>query len=249
MSLSTNTLSFQELPRLPQSLPVGISHALDGLPLNKKMILFTRHSIRELADNNGFAGYQLPLTDEGRELATRWGDWLTRHSGYQITHSMTSPIGRCVETVELINTGACVTADITQQSLLVEPGSYVVDANKVSKQFMTLGAMAFLNAFLKQELEGTKTPHQGVTDILRLLYDSQPQVSGELAIACSHDTILVVFMAVLMQQPHITQEDWPEMMEGAFLWFEGDTFEDAQVTVHWRQHRIQHDLSALLEKC
>ena len=39
---------------------------------------FTRHSLRELVDGQGLAGYDLQLTPQGRELAQEWGSYLIK---------------------------------------------------------------------------------------------------------------------------------------------------------------------------
>lgn len=238
-----------DLTSLPHDLPDAMKSSVSLLPTDKPMVLFARHSIRELEGESVFSGYQLPLTEQGRQLAVNWGAWL-QDNGLQLTKSVSSPIQRCVDTVELMQQGAGISSNITTDQLLVEPGSYITDVSKVGKKFFEMGAIGFLNAFLRQELEGTKTPVQGVMDILRLLYDSQPTQAGELSIVCSHDTILVVFMAVLLEQPEITQADWPAMMEGVFLWFdESDkAFESSNLNLVWQGQLIQHDVNELLAR-
>ncbi len=55
-------------------LPPSMFRALDLLPdPNIPVTLFTRHSLRELVNGQGLAGYDLQLTDQGRELAKAWG--------------------------------------------------------------------------------------------------------------------------------------------------------------------------------
>ena len=59
----------------PSHLPDSMISSVRLLPENERLILFTRHSLRERSDGNGFASYQLPLTPKGRVLAKSWGRW------------------------------------------------------------------------------------------------------------------------------------------------------------------------------
>jgi len=45
----------------PSHLPDSMMSSVGLLPVDKRLILFTRHSLRERSDGNGFASYQLPL--------------------------------------------------------------------------------------------------------------------------------------------------------------------------------------------
>ena len=89
----------------PSHLPPSMISSVNLLPTNKRLILFTRHSLRERSDGNGFASYQLPLTPKGRVLAKSWGRWLATHLPYCMdVESISSPIGRCLDTAELQRT-------------------------------------------------------------------------------------------------------------------------------------------------
>ena len=108
----------------PSHLPDSMMSSVGLLPTDKRLILFTRHSLRERSDGNGFASYQLPLTQKGRVLAKSWGRWLAGHLPYSLdVDSISSPIGRCIDTAQLMQAGAGLQRDISHQSLLVEPGS------------------------------------------------------------------------------------------------------------------------------
>src|SRR5574343_221511 len=119
-----------------QLLPQGMYQAIELLPDRiTPVTLFTRHSVREMVAGQGLAGYDLQLTDEGRELAQAWGRYLIENTGRVIEQCMSSPIQRCVDTAALMIQGA---DQITQnanthhienveQGLLVEPGSFVLD--------------------------------------------------------------------------------------------------------------------------
>ncbi len=224
------------------------------LPAAQPIVLLTRHSIRLPADGQGFASYALPLTDLGRQLAFAWGEYLRTTTGRDIYACLTSPIERCVDTALRMLEGAkgvlvgsepvnpaekvlslpALGLSVIKTKLLVEPGSFVLDAARLSAVFRQYGALKFINSFLTEQFDGMKQPARGVLDILRLLHQHLPAAENSLLLAVSHDTILAAFLAVLHDSTEISCDDWPEMMEGVFLWFEGDEFESARLHWVWR---------------
>jgi len=233
--------SLEPLAHLPASMHVGLSLLPDAHPV----ILLTRHSIRLPADGQGFASYALPLTDLGRELAFAWGRYLRAATQRSFYACLTSPIERCVDTALRMLEGAATPVselgaesaralDVVKTKLLVEPGSFVQDAAKLSAVFRQYGALKFINSFLSQQFEGVKQPARGVLDILGLLHEHLPTAENSLLLAVSHDTILAAFLAVMHDSTEISCDDWPEMMEGVFLWFEGEQFETSRVHWVWR---------------
>jgi hypothetical protein len=79
-----------------------------------------------------------------------------------------------------------------------------------------------------------KHPISGVVDVLELIYNAHPQDHFGLTLAVSHDTILAAIIAVISGHKSISQEDWPKMMEGVFVWFEGDQFLESKLKWVWR---------------
>ena len=230
----------------PSHLPDSMMFSVGLLPTDKRLILFTRHSLRERSDGNGFASYQLPLTPKGRVLAKSWGRWLSGHLPYSLdVDSISSPIGRCIDTAQLMQEGAGLRRDIAHQSLLVEPGSLVTEPDIATPIFKEIGVLNFINRFLQGNLEGTKNAYQGGLDILSLFYQNQPQ-HGHLMLAVSHDTLLSAFLAVMFDVVEIDWNDWPKMMEGVFLWFDDKPFEQAKVHFIWRGQQYERPLVHLI---
>ncbi|MDO5768315.1 MAG: histidine phosphatase family protein [Psychrobacter sp.] len=244
--LSTYKLIHAPTAPAPSHLPPSMMRSVDLLPEDKRLLLFTRHSLRERSDGNGFASYQLPLTPKGRVLAKSWGRWLATHLPYSMdVDSLSSPIRRCLDTAELMQEGAGLRRDIIHQSLLVEPGSLVTKPELASQVFKSIGALNFINEFLLGNIAGTKNACQGGLDILSLFYHNQPNI-GELKLAVSHDTLLAAFLAVMFDLPKIEWNDWPKMMEGMFLWFDGATFDQAQAYFVWRGELYIRPVASLL---
>ncbi|CAM3931013.1 histidine phosphatase family protein [Psychrobacter arenosus] len=230
----------------PSHLPPSMMSSVNLLPAQKRLMLFTRHSLRERSDGNGFASAQLPLTPKGRVLAKSWGRWLAAHLPYSMdVDSISSPIGRCLDTAALMQEGAGLRREILQQPLLVEPGSLVTQPEVASPVFKQIGALNFLNKFLVGDLQGTKNTYQGGLDILSLFYHQQPEL-GQLKLAVSHDTLLSAFLAVMFDAPKIDWNDWPKMMEGVFLWFDDKPFDQASAYFLWRGQVYERPVAALL---
>ena len=231
----------------PSHLPDSMIASVRLLPEGKRLILFTRHSLRERSDGNGFASYQLPLTPKGRILARSWGRWLAGHLPYSLdVDSISSPIGRCIDTAQLMQEGAGLRRDIAHQSLLVEPGSLVTEPDIANPIFKEIGVLNFINRFLQGNLEGTKNTYQGGLDLLSLFYQHQPE-PGHLMLAVSHDTLLSAFLAVMFDVVEIDWNDWPKMMEGVFLWFDEKPFEQANAHFVWRGEVYIRPISVLLD--
>lgn len=231
-------------------LPQSMLKAIDLLPdVQTPVTLFTRHSLREVVDGQGLAGYDLQLTEQGRDLAQAWGSYLIDQTDRVIQHCISSPIQRCVDTAALMIQGADTVAkpqnthkiEIVEQGLLVEPGSFVLDIHQAAPFFKEQGALGFINSFVNNALPGMKHPITGVVDVLELIYNTHPQHHRGLSLAVSHDTILAAIIAVISGRNTIDQHDWPAMMEGLFVWFEGDEFIDSELKWIWRGEK--HALS------
>jgi len=200
----------------PELLP-----SLDRIPADRPVVLFTRHSTRE-QPTNGFAGYDVPLTPSGRELANAWGGRL----GRPLHVALSSPVGRCVDTAREMLAGAGhAHLDVAMVSQLVEPGCYVHDIRAIGKTFISLGPVGFANLHFSEELPGIRTAREGTARLVDFMRE-QLGPPGSLSLLVTHDTILAACMYTLLGVSRIDQAHWPWMMEGAFLWFGDDE-------VHW----------------
>lgn len=238
-------------------LPVSMLKAIDLLPdAQTPVTLFTRHSIREIVVGQGLAGYNLQLTEQGRDLAEAWGGYLVGNTDRVIQHCISSPIQRCVDTAALMIRGADgITLEpnthhieIIEQGLLVEPGSFVLDIKQAGPYFQKQGALGFINSFVNNALPGMKHPIHGVVDVLELIYNTHPTNQYGLSLAVSHDTILAAIIAVISGRNEVTQADWPDMMEGLFVWFEGDEFLESKLKWIWRGQIHTLDISQFRQK-
>jgi len=224
-------------------LPPSMHKALELLPeASVPVTLFTRHSLREIVAGQGLAGYDLQLTEQGRDLAHEWGAYLIKNTDRLIQHCISSPIQRCIDTAALMIEGAdqvtpalnTHSIEIVEQGLLVEPGSFVLDIQQAAPYFKQQGALGFINSFVNNTLPGMKNPIMGVMDVLELIYSTHQQNCRGLSLAVSHDTIIAAIVAIISGHTQISQADWPQMMEGLFVWFEGEDFDHSKLKWIWR---------------
>lgn len=218
-----------------EDLHPSLLPALDLLPADRPVALFTRHSIREPA-KQGFAGYDIPLTPEGVRLAEAWGARL----GRPLHGAWSSPVGRCVDTAKAMLAGAeRHDLDITKHMQLVEPGCFVKDIRTVGPLFLQMGPVEFANHHFSVPVRGVRSPAVGT---LRLLDFVRGELGepGTLTLFVTHDTILAACIYTLLEIDRIDQDDWPWMMEGAFLWFE-----EQEVHGIWRGKRFVRALAEL----
>ena len=216
---SLHPLQLEGTHRLPPELPVA---------------LLTRHSVREQADST-MAGYHVPLTAEGVQLAEAWGRQLPR----PVSGCWSSPVGRCRDTASALLRGADQLMPVELSPLLVEPGCFVHDAQAVLPRFFELGPVAFANLHLSEPLEGIYAPQAGVLRILEHIQASLGE-AGTMSIHVTHDTILAAFIYGLMGCSSLSGEDWTWMMEGAWVWLK-----DHEVFWIWRGrygHRLLSEL-------
>ena len=193
---------------------------LERLPEDKHVFLLTRHSIREAAKGD-IVSYKLPLTEDGVALARCWGKELNRplHRVYS------SPVGRCIDTANHMLSGAEHEASIEMDMMLTEPGCYVQDLSKAGPVYLSEGPRGFINKHINEAIEGTISAAQGTQRLLQLMYENVG-LPGQMSLFVTHDTVLATFIYYLFGEESVTEEHWPWMMEGAFLWFdEGE--------VHW----------------
>jgi len=193
---------------------------LEKLPDDKHVFLLTRHSIREPSEGV-LVSYKLPLTEEGVALARCWGKELKR----PLHRIVSSPVARCIETASYMLDGAQHGANIETDMILTEPGCFVQDISKAGPVFLSEGPLGFLNKHISEAIEGTISAAEGTARLLRLMRENIGS-PGQLSLFVTHDTVLATFIYHLFGEDSVTEEHWPWMMEGAFLWFEDDE-------VHW----------------
>lgn len=194
--------------------------ALSLLPTSAGVVLLTRHSIREQADN-AMPGFDIPLTPEGFALAVKWGARLSR----PIHHVYSSHSPRCVHTGEAMLQGGGSSQAVEIHEKLCEPGCYVADMRVAGPTFVALGPVDFVSGTLRDEVDGMFAMREGTGRFLQMLKATQP-TDPAITVCVTHDTILSTFVYDLENRRQLDDDDWPWMLEGVFLWFD-------EQDVHW----------------
>jgi hypothetical protein len=164
-----------------------------------------RHSIRfpiNMPEETLIAG----LTPEGVRLAEEFGVWLTLSR--RIYRVMVSPVGRCVDTGRSIIQGANW------------PNPVVVD-RKLGFPFVENGWQK-----MNQQKPLDEVPHEAFDVLTYLLEDTNHDAGLNLYI--THDGN-IAFMAIALLGEPITEENWPDYLEGMAFWREEEA-----VHIAWR---------------
>jgi len=187
-------------------IPDYIVSPLTIAPEKKHVSLLVRHSIR-FPINVPEETLIARLTPEGVQLAKEFGAWLVqRRHLYRV---MASPVGRCVDTGRAVIQGAGW------------PNPVVVD-QKLGFPFVENGWQKVTNKnFLAEEIP------QEAFKVLNFLLEDTGHDSG-LNIHITHDGN-IAFMAMALLGEPITEENWPDYLEGMAFWREEEA-----VRIAWR---------------
>lgn len=190
---------------------------LEGMSLvpdDRPAVLLIRHSLREELSNKT-PGFDVPLTEAGVELAEQFGKALK----FDVAKVLSSYAPRCIDTGNAILKGAGSNQPVQVAKRLSEPGCYVSDMKAAGRSFVRLGPLEFVNASSKPGgLTGVlpvKKSTEAILDWLR-----RESATPGLSIFITHDTILATFVYCLLGKHPLIWEDWPQMLEGVFIWFE-----------------------------
>jgi hypothetical protein len=182
-----------------------IRSPLDLAPAKQHVSLLIRHSIRfpiNVPEETLLAG----LTSEGVQLAQEYGAWLARRR--HIFRVMSSPVGRCVDTGKAVIQGANC------------PNPVMVD-QKLGFPFVEYGWQRLTG---KNFLGGVPPVAYEVLDFL--LEDCVYEAGLNLHI--THDGN-IAFMAMALLGEPVTEDSWPNFLEGMAFWREAES-----VRIAWR---------------
>lgn len=183
-----------------------IRSSLDLVPARVHVSLLVRHSIRVpilVPEETLIAG----LTPEGIQLAEEFGAWLVQLR--RIYRVKASPVGRCIDTGRAVIQGANW------------PNPVVVD-QKLGFPFVENGWQKVTKKmFLVKEIP------QEAFDVLNFLLEDTGQDSG-LNLHITHDGN-IAFMAIALLGEPITEENWPNYLEGMAFWRE-----ESAIRIAWR---------------
>lgn len=192
-----------------------------------KRILIVRHAARpDILPNT--LGNDVMLTDEGIEQSKLFASLI---SG-QVLSIRTSPIGRCVQTAELIAQATHFKLDdIEQCHLLGDPGFIIKDGDLAWQHWLNKGHEAVnLHLLSGTELwDGFYDLNDSVASIFSDIKTLLSNSADGVHLWVTHDTILAT-LAARIGDSKLTIQDWPD-----FLGYLEIKLNDEQIHVSYSQ--------------
>jgi broad specificity phosphatase PhoE len=210
----------------PWVIPPSTLRWLEEAPSDRPVAMLIRHSVRgPLAE--GDAGFHMPLTDDGHELARALGARL--RGRLRAAHA--SPLVRTMQTAERLLEGAGLAATVTPDKLLGDPGVFMLD-RRAGSYWRDLGHEGMMTHLVEDRppLPSCAAADPAARFLVHHMLASARGVPGLYAFA-THDSLVTATAARLLQVP-LGRQDWPWYLEAAFFWEA-----DGQVQVAYRDRR------------
>lgn len=198
-------------PFLPWQTLVG----LGLVPRAVGAALLIRHSIRAHIPP-GVDGDEVELTERGRRLAEAFGRLLVDRLGE--VRSSTSP--RCIQTGESIALGAGQRRESRVDPTLGPLGPFTLDRELSRPLREEIGHAGIYERMLRAPdvpLPGRRTLREGAR-LLALTMLGKDIPTGAVNVHVTHDTTLFAFALAMTGATTVSNSDWPQMLEGLFLW-------------------------------
>jgi broad specificity phosphatase PhoE len=198
-------------------IPPSLLRGLEELPKNRPIAVLLRHSVRDDLPP-GIAGYSLPITEAGTQLAQELGGLI----GARLRSLHTSPLPRCVQTADALNLGSDASLSIVYDRLLGDPGVYVIDGQRAQLNWDNLGHEGVMQHLVTSDeaLPGMAQPGPAA----RFLAHHMLTMAGDdpgLHLFVTHDSLVTATVARLLEQ-QLGSDAWPWYLEGAFFWRDYD---------------------------
>lgn len=211
---------------------------LDNAPSDRPVAMLVRHSVRGYLPP-GDAGYALPITDVGHQLARELG--MKLRGRLRRVHA--SPLLRTMQTAERLAEGATRETAVVPDRMLGDPGAFVVDG-RAGAAWSELGHEEVMRRLVHGDdvLPGCADAEAAARALVQHMLAASDGAPGVHAFV-THDSLVTATVARLLGEP-LTKEDWPWYLEAAFFWKEGDA-----VHVGYRERRraVPAPLVALTE--
>lgn len=194
-------------------IPPSMERWLTAIPLDRPVALLLRHSVRDDLPP-GDAGNAVPINDAGVQL----GQLLGRTLKGRLKTLHASPLPRCIQTAEVLGTGAGAALPIVADPLLGDPGAYVLDGRKAWESWMALGHEGVMQHLVSAEsaLPGMANPDAAARYLVHHMLAAAAQTPG-LHVFVTHDSLVAATAARLLGKA-LGPESWPWYLEGAFFW-------------------------------
>ncbi len=177
------------------------------------VVLLIRHSEKEKVENE----FETPaeLTEKGIEMAREFGRQFFPFKD-RIASFNSSPIQRCMRTMEEIMSSLGMDIRIHQNNLLGDPGPFVIDDKEACKPYLENEPWNVVNLYLEgKDIPGHKMLEEGIEQMeneLRSILESKKGIH----ICCSHDAIVAIYMGKASDTIY-SKSNWIEYLDGILL--------------------------------
>ena len=194
-----------------RQIPPSVLRHLECVPPDRAITVLLRHSVRDYLAP-GDAGYTLPITDTGRQLALELGARL--RGRLRTLHA--SPLIRCIQTAEALAAGAQTELPVVPNRLLGDPGVFVLDGTRLN--WGEFGHERVMHHLVTdaEALPGMARPEEAARFLVQTMLGTANNRPG-VHIFVTHDSLVTATAARLLGKP-LSRGDWPQYLEGAFFW-------------------------------
>lgn len=194
-------------------IPDSTLQLLKRAPRDRPVAVLLRHSVRN-ALPPGAEGYALPITPAGQRLAQELGERL----GARLRSLHSSPLVRCVQTVEALREGAGTSQPVVNDRLLGDPGAFVMDGDIAWQNWERLGHEGVMAHLVSGSsvLPGMARPDVAA----RFLVHHMMAVAGDepgVHVFVTHDSLVTAAASRLLGCA-LGPADWPWYLEAAWFW-------------------------------
>ena len=212
--------------KIEPTVPQWMLNALQHVPHDRAIGLLLRHADREALFKDFAQSYIQPITEIGRQRSLHLGKVL----GSRLIRCHSSPLTRCMQTMQYVQQGAGIGVDIVEKRLLGDPGVFVVDADLAGQTWSTVPVEQIndnLCSNIVEPLKGLARGRQATNVAIQKIL-SEVQSTPGVHLYCSHDSIVGPICSHLMSEV-LSVSEWPRFLEGVLLWREG-----SEVRFHFR---------------
>lgn len=191
---------------------ITINDIKDLVENGKKVALLFRHAER-FVDDQVLTGNDVQLTDNGKKQSILFGEKLKNMKDIKF---FSSPIPRCVNTLEHIAEGACNVEMINKTKMLGDPGCYIIpDQSDICGEAMQKnGFMSYAMSYIQNlEMPGTKNLSKASEELENYIYQN---MGDGLTLFNTHDFFVSAFMRYCGVK-HPTIDNYIEYFEGVVL--------------------------------
>lgn len=193
-------------------IPPSTLSWLEKVPRDRPVAMLIRHSVRGYLAP-GDAGYMLPITDVGHQLARELGERL--RGRLRGVHA--SPLLRTMQTAQRLAEGASRETEVVSDRMLGDPGVFVVDG-RAGATWSDLGHEEVMRRLVHGDevLPGCADADASARALVHHMLAAAGGDPGVHAFV-THDSLVTATVARLVGEP-LTKEDWPWYLEAAFFW-------------------------------